>query len=68
MSPNQIRIGGKWLATLATILGAIAFFIASLNPTLLQKDWGEIIITFGVFIASLSTYLAHESNNPPKGE
>jgi len=57
MTPNTIKLTGKWISIIVIILSAIAMLITSANGFLTTKDYGELIISFGVFITALRNYI-----------
>jgi hypothetical protein len=64
MTPRQITITGKTLASIAAIISAFAALIIQLAPTVSPQN-KELVLAFGIFLTAIATWLSH---HPPKVE
>lgn len=62
MSPQSIKISGKWMATIGMAAGVIAMLIGAIPGSMAtaNPDLFRVIVSFGGLCASISSYLAHK--------
>jgi len=59
MSPKTIQLSGKWISIIAMIAAAISTIITGMNSYLTTQEYGDMVLSFGVFLAAFSAWLSH---------
>jgi len=57
MEKTTVLKTGKYISLIVMLLTAIATIIVGMEGYLSQRDYGQLIIAFGVFLVALRNYL-----------
>ena len=57
MENTTVLKTGKYISIIVMLLTGIATFILTMNSYLNTQTWGEIVVSFGVFLVAIRNYL-----------